>query len=234
MVSLLTAFLVVGTLTSCRQSNADLRASASTGNVGARIELTSRANDHDVEAAMMLESITPGGLGLAWWNSALLNGYAGAREKVAALEAAVEQERKAAEEARERERQSRAAAEEAARPQREREREEQEASRQQREAELLNDGEYLWTTYGSHAFASCQISVENLAANTFRWMATEFGNYKFPVHKVTSPGVLHLFGNRIEFQNRVGGWLRMMYTCDYDVRTAKVISAEAFPHSWVP
>lgn len=68
----------------------------------------------------------------------------------------------------------------------------------------------------AQAVTACRPQVENLAKNDARWtdgmLETKFSHFRW---KGLKNDVVTYIGDKIEFQNGLGNWLRHTYECDY-------------------
>jgi hypothetical protein len=95
----------------------------------------------------------------------------------------------------------------------------QELERQQKqqvETYCRNDLECWAEKHSARASLECRPSVENLARTDARWtdgmFESKFSHYRW---KRKADGVVTYIGDKIEFQNGIGAWLRHTYECDY-------------------
>jgi hypothetical protein len=81
----------------------------------------------------------------------------------------------------------------------------------------------------------CKAAVEGLAQYDLRWTGRTSKSYGFPQYRLTKGGSatddlegadsIHLVGDRAEAQNGFGNWMRVNYSCTYDLRAGKVVDA---------
>lgn len=82
--------------------------------------------------------------------------------------------------------------------------------------------------YIGHATGPCTRLVERLAKNTFRWIdgwtEPKLSNYAWANKK---KGTIAYLGDKIEFQNGFGAWIRHTYRCDFDPASESIIDVSA-------
>lgn len=76
----------------------------------------------------------------------------------------------------------------------------------------------------------CKKYIEKLAKYSFEWtdgiFETKFSKFKW---KNQNLGYLTYVGDKIKFQNGFGAWQNMIYSCDIDPETGKVMGVLALP-----
>lgn len=116
--------------------------------------------------------------------------------------------------------------EERARAQAEREQRqrEQEAREREEEAACASDIQCWGDKHHLRASFACEQPVSRLARLNYRWvdgwMEGKFSHFRW---RDRDEGVVTFIGDRIEFQNGFGAWIRHTYECDYDPKREVVL-----------
>lgn len=75
----------------------------------------------------------------------------------------------------------------------------------------------------------CSIAVEQLAKYDFRWTDTGYETKFDRVLWIREPYVIGYRGDKIQFQNGFGAWVRHNYLCEFDTSTEKATGVVASP-----
>ena len=89
-----------------------------------------------------------------------------------------------------------------------------------------NDPVWLVKNYGSIARKKCTTAVENYAKNDFKWMSNDPVE-RFPRYYTENQGNPYevvLVGDKVQYQNGFGAFIRMTYDCMYNYKTDKALA----------
>ena len=89
-----------------------------------------------------------------------------------------------------------------------------------------HDPVWLITNYGSMARNQCSTAVENSAKNDFKWMSSD-PIERFPKYYESNQGIPYevvVLGDKVQYQNGFGAFIRMSYECMYNYKTDKAFA----------
>lgn len=105
---------------------------------------------------------------------------------------------------------------------------EEEARKRAEEAACASDIQCWGDKHHLSASFACDEPVSRLARLNYRWvdgwMEGKFSHFRW---RDRDEGIVTFIGDRIEFQNGFGAWIRHTYECDYDPEREVVLEVRA-------
>lgn len=90
------------------------------------------------------------------------------------------------------------------------------------EIQCIGDKKHIEATF------ACRKFVENLAENDYQWVdgwsESKFSHLRF---KNLKHDTITYSGDKIQFQNGIGNWIRHTYECDYNIDDKSVVDVRA-------
>lgn len=103
-----------------------------------------------------------------------------------------------------------------------------EVARQAEEDRCRADLKCWGEKFSIEATAPCRTGVERAARIDFKWndgiLEPKFSHYRW---KNRDRGILTFIGDKVQFQNGFGAWIRHTYECDYDPANKTVLGVRA-------
>jgi|UPI000697C143 hypothetical protein len=97
-----------------------------------------------------------------------------------------------------------------------------EEARCREDLQCIGDKKHIEATF------ACKRYVENLAKNDYQWVdgwsESKFSRFRF---KGLKHDTITYVGDKIQFQNGMGAWIRHIYECDYNIDDKTVIDVRA-------
>lgn len=72
--------------------------------------------------------------------------------------------------------------------------------------------------------ATCPPIIQELSKYDYKWTDTTFNlRFKSGGSKTADPNIVTYFGDRLQMQNGLGAWMNVIYYCDINLATGKIV-----------